>query len=124
MEKAPNFIETPKNNEKLEVDITKFHNEISELIAKRKKREMEGMYELLLIKDVEDLVEEDAKMWDKVNNPEKTNLITKDDFEDYERSVQSSKNISRKEFLALITQKITVIWLNKQTEEKKNKNDK
>ena len=94
-----------------------FYKEITDLVAKRKKEEIKGMYELLFIENIEDLTEADARMWKKVNNPE-INSITQNDLEIYQQDVKNSNNISRKEFLALIVQKITILWLGKQTSER------
>ncbi|HCY17812.1 MAG: hypothetical protein UR62_C0006G0008 [Candidatus Nomurabacteria bacterium GW2011_GWF2_35_12] len=94
-----------------------FYKEINILIAKRKKEEINGMYELLFIKNVEDLTETDAFMWRKVNSPE-INSITQNDLEAYRQDVKNSNNISRKEFQALIVQKITILWLDRQTKER------
>ena len=94
-----------------------FYKEITDLVAKRKKEEIKGMYELLFIENIKDLTEADARMWKKVNNPE-INSITQNDLEIYQQDVKNSNNISRKEFLALIVQKITILWLGKQTSER------
>ena len=55
-----------------------FYKEITDLVAKRKKEEIKGMYELLFIENIKDLTEADARMWKKVNNPE-INSITQND---------------------------------------------
>ena len=94
-----------------------FYKEITDLVAKRKKEEIKGMYELLFIENIEDLTEADARMWKKVNSSE-INSITQNDLEIYQQDVKNSNNISRKEFLALIVQKITILWLGKQTSER------
>ena len=94
-----------------------FYKEITDLVAKRKKEEIKGMYELLFIENIKDLTEADARMWKKVNSSE-INSITQNDLEVYRQDVKNSNNISRKEFLALIVQKITILWLGKQTSER------
>ena len=94
-----------------------FYKEITDLVAKRKKEEIKGMYELLFIENIKDLTEADARMWKKVNSSE-INSITPNDLEVYQQDVKNSNNISRKEFLALIVQKITILWLGKQISER------
>ena len=110
----------PKQIEKKEkepIDIKPFLKELSFLISKRKNGDIQKtMFDLTLIEDINDLTEEDARMWYKVNNYE-SNPISREEFSSYQKSIEDSKNPSRYQFSSFLTQKISSIWLNKETKE-------
>jgi len=95
--------------EKMSPELKAFQDEIAGYIAKYKSGEITGtMYDLSLITNVEDLTEEDRMMWERVKNY-KTNPISSEELDLYQKQIKDSKNSSRDNFRAYIVQKIT--WL-------------
>lgn len=107
--------EKSKEEEKGSIDMKLFRKELSFLISKKNNGEIQGtMFDLTLIKNINDLTEEDAHMWYRIY---KSNSISPNEFELYQKNVKDSKNPSREQFLSFITQKISSIWLNKESKE-------
>jgi hypothetical protein len=93
--------------EKINPKLKAFRDEIAGYIRDYKSGKIQGtMYDLSLITNVENLIEEDLTMWERVKNY-KTNPISTEDFDLYQKEVKDSKNSSRDNFRAYIIQKIT-----------------
>ena len=108
--------------EKSTIDVEDFCKEIAELIVKKEKGEIKGMFELLSINPKE-LTEEDAHMWNKANNY-KSNSFIEDEFKEYLLDVKNSKNSSREEFSSIIKQLFSIVHLREQQEDYENSKKK
>jgi hypothetical protein len=117
-EQRPNNFPGEKLKEEEAINMKLFRKELGFLISKRNAGEIKGtMFDLTLIKNINDLTEEDAHMWYRANNYE-SNPILETELESYQKNVIDSKNSSRQDFLAFIIQKITSLKLKKETKEK------
>jgi hypothetical protein len=83
-----------KKPEEPTIDMVKFRDEVAEIIIR----------EQLKI-NIDDLTEEDARIWNKVKNY-KPNSLMPGELKAYYQNVENSKNDSRKEFRELVDYKI------------------
>lgn len=96
------------------IDMTDFRAEIAVLVA-REKEKYSGMIELKDV-DPKDLTDLDASMWYKVNHYT-TGLITEAQLKEYREDInRSNEAVSRQNFQAVISNKLTNLWGNEQLE--------
>jgi len=121
----------PKNlieNMQPDIDMPAFRKEIAALVQKRQNATDDEllfleMTQLKNIESVEELDEWDALMWRKANNYERE-PITEILLRIYKGKVDNSGSSSRKEFMAVIIERVTPFWVKEQLKEYKPKKKK
>ena len=58
---------------------------------------------------VQDLLEDDRKMWERVTHPE-SGIVSKEEFEEYRARVTASANPTRSRFVQFLAGRLSVIW--------------
>lgn len=97
---------------KIGVDMSAFRKEIAALKAAKTENSasVEGLAELLKVDNIDELTEDDARMWNRFKDF-KSNPISPREYVKYRQEVIASRSVSRGSFQALFGNKINTLGL-------------